>query len=232
MNASYLRVKKWADLQHYKDRMPPWIKFYNRLLKDTELSKMDEFAQYQLVRLWSLASLSSVFTLDEKQRVVPALAHDEMWMRRAIGTTKKIPLEVFIREGWLIQVAEEELLSASTYASAVASAVASSLDSNGSPFDPSRRSPEKTEAEESSKKGSSSAFDDLPVVGDPIEVLISMLTDGDQHTPRTVRGYAAKLPPAAFAQVIVQLRQRKARNKTKYAVGALKKMVSEGQYAA
>ena len=120
MDASYLRVKNWSRFQHYdaKRRRPPWIKFYNDLLgDDDDFGRLTEVEQWQLVRIWLIASRSSRFTaelVNEELRVVPVVAFDEQTLRRAIQSLKKIPLARFVREGWLIPVGENELVDPET----------------------------------------------------------------------------------------------------------------------
>ena len=120
MDASYLRVKNWSRFQHYdaKRRRPPWIKFYNDLLgDDDDFGRLTEVEQWQLVRIWLIASRSSRFTVElvnEELRVVPVVAFDEQTLRRAIQSLKKIPLARFVREGWLIPVEENELVDPET----------------------------------------------------------------------------------------------------------------------
>jgi len=124
LEARYLRVKNWADFQHYANRRPPWIKLYNDLMDDDDrFEALDELHQWQLVRIWLMASKSSRFTLDEAGKEVPVIADDERTIRRAIKTLKKVPLPMFVREGWLIPVAVDELLNEHRLASTDASAL-------------------------------------------------------------------------------------------------------------
>lgn len=109
MEARYLRVKNWATFQHYKDKEPGWIKLYATTVRDSTFLELSEPEQWQLVRVWVAASQSSRFTLDEKERRVPVVPDDEQYLRRATASLKKIPLARFIREGWLIPIAEDEL---------------------------------------------------------------------------------------------------------------------------
>lgn len=116
MQASYLRVKNHTKHQHYDPtkRRPPWIKLYNDLLGGDVggFDELSEAEQWQLVRIWLVASKSSALTHDENGKVVPVVANDEKSLRRSIMSLKRIPLEKFIREGWLIPVAEDELIEA------------------------------------------------------------------------------------------------------------------------
>lgn len=106
----YLYVRNWAELQHYTKRNPPWIKLYRRVLRDGDFLRLDEFEQWQLVRIW-LASAE-----EHPGGWVP---NNQSWLRRYTGTLRAIPVEKFVEQGWL------ETRSASDHASAVASKGAS-----------------------------------------------------------------------------------------------------------
>lgn len=133
MDARYLRVKDWARHQHYDPlkRRPPWIKFFQDVLEPGSKFQLalTEQEAWQLVRIWLVASCSSVLTLDEKSRVVPVVPYDEQSLRRSTMSLKKLPLEKFVRDGWLIVVAEDELWISAEGASAVASTGASAAGS-------------------------------------------------------------------------------------------------------
>jgi len=51
-----MRVKNWAQFQHFRDRRPPWIKLYRDLLDDMEWHTLDPEAAKALVMIWLLAS--------------------------------------------------------------------------------------------------------------------------------------------------------------------------------
>lgn len=51
-----LRVKNWGDFQHFKDRSPPWIKLYKKLLDDKNWFELDADAAKCLISLWLLAA--------------------------------------------------------------------------------------------------------------------------------------------------------------------------------
>jgi hypothetical protein len=109
---TYLRVKNWTKFQHYRDRRPVWIKFHWRDLKnDDGFGELTEFEQWQLVRIWGMAANSTRLTADEDGKHVPVIPFDEIGIRRGIATAKRVPLEKFINTGWLILVAEEDLLA-------------------------------------------------------------------------------------------------------------------------
>jgi hypothetical protein len=234
MEVRYLRVKKWREYQHYTDRRPPWIKLLRKLIESERdfNEKLTEQEQWQLVRLWLYASGSETVMYDDQAREVPLVAYDEQTLRLGIRTAKKIPLAKFIHQGWLevvtaAEVAESlERVSDPNVASAIASGLASTGASTGPPKSGVTTPTEKTEAAELSEK-TGTAF-----IGDPVEVLIANVTQADVRTPAVIRAFESKLPPAAFAQALAQLRANPSRSRAKYVVGTLKKMVEEGQYAA
>lgn len=51
-----MRVKNWHKFQHFKDRSPPWIKFYRDLLDDLEWHELPPASAKALVMIWLIAS--------------------------------------------------------------------------------------------------------------------------------------------------------------------------------
>lgn len=131
MKAQYLRVKGWKRHQHYADRRPPWIKLYQEVIADTEseFARLSECQQWQLVRIWLLISCSDI----EDGNGVQIIAYDELWIRRAIKSLKRVEIEVFLRHGLLEVLASEEV-DAGRAASKDASAVASK-DASADPLE-------------------------------------------------------------------------------------------------
>lgn len=135
----FLRVKNLSRFQHYKKRNPPWIKLYRTVITGED-GQLDDFLtlteseQWQLVRIWVLAS----------QCDHGLLRDDERWLRRAIRSERRVPVEKFVQDGWLEQIAST---SASTDASAVLA--------NRPDFKADVGPPEKTEKTESSEISSS-----------------------------------------------------------------------------
>lgn len=106
---SYLRVKNWDKLQHYSKRRPPWIKSYARLLMDDRFVELNECERGQLMTIWLVASQASRFTMDG-DKVVPVVPNDERKLRQAIRGTRKVPIQKFIKDGWLVEVDESQLV--------------------------------------------------------------------------------------------------------------------------
>ena len=57
------RVKNWEKFQHYRDRNPPWIRFYVEVLDDykadgaeNDFHALPDDAKLTMVLIWALAS--------------------------------------------------------------------------------------------------------------------------------------------------------------------------------
>jgi len=59
-----LKPKNWAVFQHYKNRMPPWIKFHRNLLIDREYMSLPIASKAIAPLLWLLASESQDGSFD------------------------------------------------------------------------------------------------------------------------------------------------------------------------
>lgn len=85
---TYLRVKQWDEFQHYRDRDPPWIKLYNRLLDDYEYGRLHDASKSHLIGIFLLAS--------RHRNKIPA---DPKWIGRRIQATSKVDLSAIIETG-------------------------------------------------------------------------------------------------------------------------------------
>ena len=52
----YIKVNKWEEFQHYKNRRPPWIKLYTHLLDDYEFGCLHDASKLLAIYLWMLAA--------------------------------------------------------------------------------------------------------------------------------------------------------------------------------
>ena len=86
----YLKVRKWEELQQYKDRDPKWIKLYRDLLDDYEFDSLDELAQLHLIKIWLLAA-----------KVGNKIPKDPEWIGRKIGAQSKVQLDQICTAGFL-----------------------------------------------------------------------------------------------------------------------------------
>lgn len=223
MKPTYLRVKHWKDWQHYKDREPPWVKLHGKLLRKDKFIALSEAHQWQLVRIWMVASQSSRFTLDEKGRIVPVVVNDETAIRRATASLRKVPLSLFIEEGWLIELGEETLVDNPHGDSTV-------LDPD-LPGDSPLLVVEGREVEHflPELKGSPRPQrESLPVNDHLIERLVSLCgSSADTGTEAVFRSYAKQLPESSLAKVIETTATKPTAQRAKYANGALQSEITE-----
>jgi hypothetical protein len=247
MQASYLRVKNHAKFQHYDPakRRTPWIKLYNNLLGGEVggFENLPEAEQWQLVRIWLVASKSTSLTYDEKGVVVPVVSHDEKSLRRSIMSLKRIPLEKFIREGWLIPVSEDELIPPEN-ASGGDSKDASNDSRRDSkhppdlpPSPPTNASPllevEGREVENlvPKLKGSPRPLRQVPSLPVNDHLLDRLLTlcaaSSDDGTERVFRSYAEQLPESSLAKVVETTAKKPTADRARYANGALRSEIEE-----
>lgn len=197
--AHYLRVKNWKEWQHYKDRRPPWVKLHSKLLRDDHFNELCEGDQWQLVRIWMLASQATRFTLDEKDRIVPVVSSEEQTLRRAIHSLKRIPISRFVADGWLIAVPESALLELPQDLPAASGSLAEDT------HDASEDASALLEAESQSHRGSERA--NLKAVTADYEIecevdkILNRVNNADDETRNVLMSYARKLPLGTVAKV-------------------------------
>lgn len=51
-----IKIKNWDDLQHYKDRNPPWIKFHKQVMDSYEWHCLQDASKSLLITIWVIAS--------------------------------------------------------------------------------------------------------------------------------------------------------------------------------
>jgi ribosomal protein L12E/L44/L45/RPP1/RPP2 len=89
---SFFSVKNYEQFQHYKDRSPPWIKFYNSVLDDYEFTRLPDASRSHLVAIWLLAS-----------RTNNRIPYDPEWVRMAIKATTKVDLGLLEKAGFIVR---------------------------------------------------------------------------------------------------------------------------------
>ncbi len=87
----YFSVKDFEKFQHYKDRNPPWIKFYNTTLDDYDLGKLPDAAKAHLFAIWLLASRNN-----------NQIPYDPTWVANKINATSPVDLELLSKTGFII----------------------------------------------------------------------------------------------------------------------------------
>lgn len=102
---SYLSVPNWDELQHYKDRSPPWIKLHNDLLESYEFECLPDASKAHLLCIFLLASRTN-------NKINP----DPKWIARKICANSKVDVGLLVDSGFiqLNQPLRNEEQSAST----------------------------------------------------------------------------------------------------------------------
>ena len=87
----YFRFRNWRKFQHYKDRNPPWIKFYVNMVGDpaSDYASISDSARGQLMGLFALAS--------RMDNIVP---YDAAFIAEEILATDPVDLQVFSQ--WIV----------------------------------------------------------------------------------------------------------------------------------
>lgn len=96
-NTVFFSIKNWDELQHYRDRTPPWIKLYNHLLDDYEFASLQDDSKLHLVLIWLLAS-----------RNRNKLPYDNEWIKQRIGVSGDVDLDELALSGF-IHIDKEKL---------------------------------------------------------------------------------------------------------------------------
>lgn len=91
----YIQVVAWDRFQHYKDRSPPWIKFYNSLLEDPGMAALPDASKAHLFGIWLLAS-----------RLGNKIPNDSEFIGRRINATTAVDIKSLILFGFLEPMAE------------------------------------------------------------------------------------------------------------------------------
>lgn len=84
-------VKGWEKHQHYKDRNPPWIRFYNTTLDDYDVAHLPDAAKAHLFGIWLLAS-----------RYENKIPYDAEFVAKKINATEAVNLEHLASMGLII----------------------------------------------------------------------------------------------------------------------------------
>jgi hypothetical protein len=87
----YLSIPNWENLQHYKDRSPPWIKLHNTLLENYQFECLPDASKAHLICIWLLASRTN-------NKINP----DPNWIKRRIGANSKVNIKLLIDEKFLV----------------------------------------------------------------------------------------------------------------------------------
>lgn len=85
-----LRVRNFSKFQHYKRRLPPWIKLHRGVLHDYAFTCLQDASKAHAMLLWLLAS-----TCDN------AIPDDAQWIARQVHATDPIDIDALVSAGFL-----------------------------------------------------------------------------------------------------------------------------------
>lgn len=105
----YFRIKNYSKYQHFKNRgSVPWIKVYRAILRDYEFCQLTDIQKGHWLMILLLASeklepdLSRPPTEGQQQlNTHRALPYDPSYVRRAINSTSRVNLNVFLDKGFI-----------------------------------------------------------------------------------------------------------------------------------
>lgn len=90
MKNGTISIKNWDEFQHYKDRNPPWIKFYHSLLDDYSYACLRDDSKLLLISLYLLAAKTG-----------NKIPYDLKWIQSKAMLNKKIKLQPLLDAGFI-----------------------------------------------------------------------------------------------------------------------------------
>ena len=87
---TFISVCNWEEMQHYKDRSPPWIKMHSEMLESYEFECLPDASKAHLLCIMLLAS-----------RTNNKIQADQNWIKRKIGANNNIDLELLLNSGFI-----------------------------------------------------------------------------------------------------------------------------------
>lgn len=91
----FVKVRKWAEFQHYKDRCPPWIKLHHSILDDFEFQSLPVASRALAPSIWLIAS-------EHKEGVVDANYEKLAFRLRQTARQIEDALTPLIERGFLL----------------------------------------------------------------------------------------------------------------------------------
>mgnify|MGYP001592758920 CR=1 FL=1 len=93
----YIHIINWQKYQHYKNRRPPWIKLYSKLLRKYEFLCLQDDSKLLLIFLWLLAS-----TIEQDDPLIPS---DVSYLKQQLPLKGKINLQPLVQQGFIELIA-------------------------------------------------------------------------------------------------------------------------------
>lgn len=100
MAQKFLSIKNFGEYQHYKNRLPPWIKLHLSILDDADFLRMPDASKWHYIGLLLLAS-----------RHENSIKVDSEYIKNRLGLTVKLDLsQRFLKDHLLASDASKRLL--------------------------------------------------------------------------------------------------------------------------
>ena len=93
----YFCVRDYEKYQHYKNRTPPWIKLYNRILDDDDFEDLPDTTKYHFLAITLLAS-----------RTNNKMKYDPAYIKRKISAKTNVNLNLLRKSGFIDLIAGED----------------------------------------------------------------------------------------------------------------------------
>lgn len=118
MPEKHLRVRNWERYQHYKQRRPPWIKFYAELLDDDEICTLDYASRLFANLILLVASRDDNVMTTDARRLAQRVGMEVEAVEDAVANLLSIRfLELATRKRPASKMLDERLQEASNGAS-------------------------------------------------------------------------------------------------------------------
>lgn len=82
----YFRPRNWQKFQHYRNRRPPWIRFYTDLLTDHAFNQLTPLQQLILMKLWLLYAVIGKPLVNDTRWIGAQLGLDSRGIGKALPT--------------------------------------------------------------------------------------------------------------------------------------------------
>ncbi len=99
-DCAFFTIKGWGSLQHYKNRRPAWIKFYQEILDDPNYLMLTDVAKCHLHHLWLVAAQ----TWNPEETPDPVLKNEPKLLKKLAKTEKKLKLLELFSAGFLVPI--------------------------------------------------------------------------------------------------------------------------------
>jgi len=96
----HFRVRNYERFQHYKERLPPWIKLHYTILDNYEIYSLDDATKWHIVAIWLLAS-----------RHNNRLPFDPAWIGHRINAQTPVDLDRLISLDFIEEIDDSILLA-------------------------------------------------------------------------------------------------------------------------